>query len=124
MEKLKFNWCAAELSTIYKIKHKPSVKIACSQDSYKYIKNIFDTQEQHVEQFNVFYLNRNNMIIGWKHIGIGGVAGVVADTKIMLTYCSSTLRLFFCQCLAVNKNTARFLLPLVFLPAASLCPKK
>ena len=86
MEKLKFNWCAAELSTIYKVKHKPSVKIGCSQDSYNYIKNIFETQEQHIEQFNVFYLNRNNMIIGWKHIGIGGVSGVVADTKIIMKH--------------------------------------
>ena len=86
MEKLKFNWCAAELSTIYKVKHKPSVKISSSQDSYKYIKNIFNTQEQHIEQFNVFYLNRNNMIIGWKHIGIGGVSGVVADTKIIMKH--------------------------------------
>lgn len=80
------NWQAAEIKSVYNSKHKADVKITCSGDIFKYIKNIFDNQEQHVEQFNVFYLNQANIIIGWKHIGMGGVTGVVADVRVIMKH--------------------------------------
>lgn len=80
------NWQAAEIKTIYNQLNKKDFKIIDSQSSFKYLKNIFDQQEKHVENFNVLYLNAANQVIGWKNIGIGGVSGVVADVKVIMKY--------------------------------------
>ena len=82
----KLNWQAAEITTTYRSLHKPSDQMTCSKNIFKYIKPIFLAQEQHTEQFNVFYLNQANKIIGWKHIGMGGVSSVAIDVRVIMKH--------------------------------------
>lgn len=55
------------------------VKITCSQDSFAALESSY--KDLDVEEFWILYLNRANKIIGKFRVGIGGVTGVVVDSK-------------------------------------------
>ncbi|TPE43979.1 JAB domain-containing protein [Pontibacter mangrovi] len=76
----------AEVELAYKSKLKPSerTKITCSTDIYTYLTKIYGDNIAHVEYFYVILLNRANHVLGWNIISKGGVAGTVADPKIIL----------------------------------------
>ncbi len=64
------------------IREKPQIR--SSKDSFDYIyPEIADLPH---EEFYVIYLNKANRVIGHKHISAGGVAGTVADVKIILKH--------------------------------------
>jgi DNA repair protein RadC len=56
-------------------------KITCSQDSFDALEASYRDLE--VEEFWILYLNRANKVIGKFRVGIGGVTGVIVDTKII-----------------------------------------
>lgn len=57
------------------------VQVQCSKDAYDYIEPVMT--DLHHEEFWVIFLNRNNRIIDRKNISIGGIAGTVADPKLI-----------------------------------------
>lgn len=58
--------------------------IKSSKDSSEYFRQVFDSSTIDVrEEFLVIYLNRANNTVGWFRVGVGGLASVVVDIRIV-----------------------------------------
>ncbi len=76
----------AEIQLSYKTKVKPSdrPKISTSKDAYNILLQAWDDGKiEFVEQFKVLLINRANRVLGIVDISTGGIAGTVADPKII-----------------------------------------
>ncbi|WP_242923064.1 JAB domain-containing protein [Pontibacter liquoris] len=100
MEKLIKNasFQVAEVKLSYRNRIKPSERpqITSSTDSYNVLRESWNTGKiQFVEQFKVMLLNRANRILGIYELSTGGVAGTVADPKLIfvaaLKACASAI---------------------------------
>lgn len=60
---------------------RPSIK--CSQSAYDILRNHWDEDIQYRESFAVLLLSRSNKVLGFTVISKGGVAGTVADPKLI-----------------------------------------
>lgn len=58
-------------------------RITGSRDAERIFRPVFEPFLEHHEGMYAMYLNRANKVLGVLQIGIGGVAGVVADPKII-----------------------------------------
>ncbi|MDO6390071.1 JAB domain-containing protein [Pontibacter sp. BT731] len=77
---------AAEIRLSYRNRVKPSERpqVTCSNDSYQVLKQSWDTGKmEFVEQFKVLLLSRANRVLGIYEVSTGGVAGTVADPKLI-----------------------------------------
>ncbi len=88
----------AEVKLTYRSKVKPSERpqVTSSSDSYRILKESWDTGKlEFVEQFKVLLLNRANRVLGIYELSTGGVAGTVADPKLVfvaaLKACASAI---------------------------------
>ncbi|WP_162427395.1 JAB domain-containing protein [Pontibacter pudoricolor] len=88
----------AEVKLTYRSKVKPSDRpqVTSSSDSYRILKESWDTGKlEFVEQFKVLLLNRANRVLGLYELSSGGVAGTVADPKLVfiaaLKACASAI---------------------------------
>lgn len=61
----------------------PSSKVTAAEDIYKLLQPIFQDFVEHHEEFWIVLLNRANKVLGVSQIGKGGLAGTVADPKII-----------------------------------------
>ncbi len=76
----------AEVKLSYRNRVKPSERpqVTSSSDSYRVLKESWDTGKlEFVEQFKVLLLNRANRVLGVYELSTGGVAGTVADPKLI-----------------------------------------
>ncbi|ARS36039.1 JAB domain-containing protein [Pontibacter actiniarum] len=76
----------AEVKLSYRNRVKPSERpqVTCSTDSYKVLKESWDSDKlEFIEQFKVLLLNRANRVLGVYELSTGGVAGTVADPKLI-----------------------------------------
>lgn len=76
----------AEVKLSYRNKVKPSERpqVTSSTDSYQVLKSSWDSGKlEFVEQFKVLLLNRANRVLGIYELSTGGVAGTVADPKLI-----------------------------------------
>lgn len=75
----------AEVQLSYKPEIKPSQreKIASSETAYKLLRPFYEDYMEHREVFFVILLNRNNKVLGVFKLSEGGVAGTVADSKLL-----------------------------------------
>lgn len=86
------------------IREKPVIRT--SRDSFDYIyPEIADLPH---EEFYVLYLNKSNKVITYKHISVGGIAGTVADTKIILKH---AIELLATSIIAVHNHPSGNLKP-------------
>jgi DNA repair protein RadC len=60
------------------------VKVTSSSDIYKFLRSKMDSHIEHCERFYAIYLNRANSVQGIYQVSSGGVAGTVADPKLIL----------------------------------------
>lgn len=77
----------AEIELVYKTKVKASErpKITSSKDIYPLLLSIWDMNLIEIqEQFVVLLLNRTNKVLGVYHASTGGLAGTVADPRLIL----------------------------------------
>ncbi|PRY03676.1 DNA repair protein RadC [Pontibacter ummariensis] len=88
----------AEIKLTYRAKVKPSERpqVTSSTDCFKVLKESWDTGKlEFVEQFKVMLLNRANRVLGIYETSTGGVAGTVADPKLIfvaaLKACASSI---------------------------------
>jgi DNA repair protein RadC len=59
-------------------------KVTNSKDSYEFLRKVYDKRIlQLQESFIVLYLNRANQILGYYKHSLGGIAGTVADPRII-----------------------------------------
>jgi DNA repair protein RadC len=75
----------AEIKIRYSTKVLPSerAKITSSKDAEAILRPLFEDFIEHREVMYALYLNRANKVLGAYLIGIGGVAGVAADPKLI-----------------------------------------
>jgi len=76
----------AEVQLIYKSKVKPSERpqIRSSKDCYEILKQTWDEDKiKFVEQFKVMLLNKANRVLGIYEMSTGGVAGTIADIRLV-----------------------------------------
>jgi DNA repair protein RadC len=75
-----------EVQLSYKAKIKPSErpKIISSKDAEKIARSLWDENKMELqEEFKVMLLSRANRVIGVYNLSCGGVAGTVADPKLI-----------------------------------------
>ncbi|HCN84141.1 MAG TPA: DNA repair protein [Sphingobacteriaceae bacterium] len=76
----------AEITVSYHPKFKASErpKVSSSKDVYTYFSSNWDRNRiEMVEQFKIMLLNRANKVLGIFEVSTGGIAGTVADPKII-----------------------------------------
>jgi DNA repair protein RadC len=76
----------AEIQLSYKSKVKASLrpKISSSKDAEKILKETWDSDKlELVEQFKILLVNRAHKVLGILEVSQGGIAGTVADPKII-----------------------------------------
>lgn len=79
------NSTLAEIKISYNPKMKASEmpKVVTSSEAYEFIKDLIP-QMDYREYFYILCLNRNNKILGYSQISIGGLSGTIADPKIIM----------------------------------------
>jgi DNA repair protein RadC len=79
------NSTLAEIEISYNPKYKASElpKVVKSGDAYAILKDVFPSLDYR-EYFYILCLNRNNKVLGYCQISVGGVSGTVADVKIIM----------------------------------------
>ena len=80
-----FNQNLAEVMMSYshKVKLSEMEKVSSSRDAEQILRRIWPKDLEYVETFIILLLNRGNKVIGYKIVSTGGVAGTVADPKII-----------------------------------------
>jgi DNA repair protein RadC len=76
----------AEVELIYKTKVKPSERplVKSSKDCYELLRLTWDENKiEFVEQFKVVLMNKAQRVLGIYELSTGGVAGTVADPKLV-----------------------------------------
>ena len=75
----------AEITITYKPTQKTidMAKITCSRDSYNILLSNWGDNLEYIEEFKILLLNRANKILGIATVGVGGVAGVMVDPKLI-----------------------------------------
>lgn len=79
-------WQVAEIQLSYKSNVKPSLrpKITSSRDAHEVLKRVWnDSVIELCEQFKVIFTNRANKVLGIFEVSTGGIAGTVADPKLI-----------------------------------------
>ena len=77
--------CASEIEIHYKPQlHKlEAPKIISYKQTEEFLRKIWADDIEYRERFYALFLNRNNRILGYTLISMGGVAGTVADMKMI-----------------------------------------
>ena len=80
-----YNSTLAEIEISYKPKFKASElpKVVTSGEAYECLKDVFPSLDYR-EYFYILCLNRNNKVLGYCQISSGGLAGTVADVRIIM----------------------------------------
>lgn len=96
MESTKENnqWQVAEIQLSYKSNVKPSQRrrITGSKDAYEVLLQCWDdTKIDLLEQFKVIFTNRGNKVLGVMEVSSGGIAGTVADSRLIFGAAIKTL---------------------------------
>ena len=76
----------AEVELVYKTTVKPSQRpqLKTSKDCYELLKQTWDENKiEFVEQFKVILLNKAQRVLGIYEMSTGGVAGTVADPRLI-----------------------------------------
>ena len=75
----------SEIEITYRPKLKASelTKIITSQEAYECLKPIFPSLDYR-EYFYILCLNRNNKVLGYCQISMGGLSGTVIDVRIIM----------------------------------------
>lgn len=79
-------WIATEIKLVYKSKVNPAdrPKIGGSYDANQILRQHWDDSVLDlVEQFKIILLNRANKVLGIVDIATGGIAGTVADPRLI-----------------------------------------
>lgn len=84
--KEKNQWEVAEIQLSYKsnVKHSQRPRITGSKDAYEVLLQCWDnTKIDLLEQFKVIFTNRGNKVLGVMEVSSGGIAGTVADSRLI-----------------------------------------
>ena len=62
---------------------KDQIKVTSSKDVYNWFRKIWSSQIETREEMYVLFLNRNNKILGYHILSMGGITGTVADVRLL-----------------------------------------
>ena len=104
-----YNSTLAEIEISYNPKYKASElpKVVTSTDGYECLKNVFPSLDYR-EFFYILCLNRNNKVLGYCQISMGGVSGTVADVKIIM---QTALKSNACSIILAHNHPSGNLIP-------------
>ena len=76
---------AAEVEITYKSNIKPENRpvITCSRDAQLVFYQMWSTQMEFLEEFNILALNNSNQVIAFVNISKGGTSATIVDTKVV-----------------------------------------
>jgi DNA repair protein RadC len=98
-----------QLSYFPNFKASERPKVTSSKDAYRiFYENWNHGKLQLCEQFFIMLLNRNNKVIGISEISTGGVAGTVADPKLIF---ATALKANACQLILAHNHPSGNLTP-------------
>jgi DNA repair protein RadC len=83
MKKVIQNVAEIKIQYSTKVRAADRPKITCSKDAERILRSFFEEFIEHREVMYALYLNRANKVLGAYLIGMGGVAGVAADPKLI-----------------------------------------
>ncbi len=72
-------------------KAKDRAKVKSSKDVYYWFKQIWSSQIQTREEIYLLLLNRNNQILGYHTLSMGGITGTVADLRLLFAVALKSL---------------------------------
>ena len=80
-----FTSSIAEIDIVYRnfVHSSQMRKVTSSSDAFGIFLDIWSQHIQRIEEFYVLCLNRANKALGWHRVSSGGIAGTVADPKII-----------------------------------------
>jgi len=104
-----YNSTLAEIEISYNPKYKASElpKVVTSTDGYECLKNVFPSLDYR-EFFYILCLNRNNKVLGYCQISVGGVSGTIADVKIIM---QTALKSNACSIILAHNHPSGNLIP-------------
>lgn len=99
----------AEIEISYRPKMKPSEmpKVVTSGEAYMVLLQAFPSLEYR-EYFYILCLNRNNRVLGYSQISIGGLSGTIADPKIIM---QTALKANACSIIIAHNHPSGNLVP-------------
>jgi DNA repair protein RadC len=101
----------AEIELVYRSKVKASLRpqINTSQDAYEVLLGSWDADKiELVEQFAILLLNKANKVLGMYKVSTGGIAGTVADPRIIF---ASAIKANACALILVHNHPSGNLKP-------------
>lgn len=84
------------------------VKLTQSTEVYQYVKRMFLGTMNIFESMYLVTLNRNNNTKGYVQLSKGGLAGTVADLRLIAHYCIKSLS---CGCILVHNHPSGNIYP-------------
>jgi len=99
----------AEIEIKYSTRVKPSEmeKVVTSHEAYEILKKIYPSLE-HREYFYMLCLNRNNKVLGYSLISMGGLSGTVVDVRIIF---QTALKASACSIILSHNHPSGNLVP-------------
>ena len=99
----------AEIEIKYSTRVKPSEmdKVVTSHEAYEIFKKIYPSLE-HREYFYMLCLNRNNKVLGYSLISMGGLSGTLVDVRIIF---QTALKASACSILLSHNHPSGNLVP-------------
>jgi len=76
------NLAEVKISYSTKVSSKDRPRVRCSRDAYNNSKLVFPNLE-HREYFYVLLINRQNQILGFNQISMGGISGTTVDIRLI-----------------------------------------
>jgi len=104
-----FNSTLAEIEISYKPKCKTSElpKVVTSWEAYDCLKGAFPSLDYR-EFFYILCLNRNNKVLGYCQISVGGLTGTMADVRIIM---QTALKANACSLILAHNHPSGNLVP-------------
>jgi DNA repair protein RadC len=75
-----------EVKLSYKVEERSGKFVTSSESAKKLFDELYDNDYDHIEKTYVLGLSRNNEMVSWMLLGVGGISGVVMDVRIILQF--------------------------------------
>lgn len=75
-----------EVKLSYKVEERSGKFVTSSESAKKLFDELYDNDYDHIEKTYILGLSRNNEMVSWMLLGVGGISGVVMDVRIILQF--------------------------------------
>ena len=75
-----------EVKLSYKVEERSGKFVTSAKSAKKLFDELYDNDYDHIEKTYILGLSRNNEMVSWMLLGVGGISGVVMDARIILQF--------------------------------------